>query len=154
MKGDLLFVRLQLAAPDARSYLIASPLDASANPSVAMELAAGAAARGHVTRLIHLPTGYVIAPEDAGAGYEIKRLDADAMKSPSRLRGVLDSLDGINIIAGGGIDEDAGTTIAAAAADAIVLVVRQGHTRRSDIRRIRALVELNGGRLAGSVLLR
>jgi Mrp family chromosome partitioning ATPase len=154
MRGDLLFARVQLAAPASHTYLIASPTPNVADRRIAEELASGAAAGGKAVRLLDLGADRSKPSRNGSKSYQEWTPDRSAIVAPDDLRRALAAYDGVTVVVGNGLDTDAGTTVAAAVVDATVLVLRQGRTRRSDVKRVRADVERNGGRIIGSILLR
>lgn len=129
--GEILFARLQILAPGAFSFVLApvrSGLDA--RPS----------ADGLARWLVE--TGQqagILDPQDLPA-------DRD------RLQEKLSAATGYTIVAGRGILDDAPTLLAAAVADAVVVLVRRGRTSRADLESVRIQLEAAGANLAGAIL--
>jgi hypothetical protein len=152
MQGDVLFARLQLASPHARSFLVASPSHEASNRRIAQAVAIAATGAGNKVRLVEIGPS-TSNDQDSTLPFEITCVERTALPTPGDLRDYIAKFDGINVISGGGLDTDAVTMIAASVADVTILVIRRGRTRRTEIERVRALVESAGGRTVGSVLL-
>jgi hypothetical protein len=85
--------------------------------------------------------------------FSVLCLNRGDFSSPGNLRALLCAFDGINVVSGWGLDNDAATSVAAAAVDAVILIVLKGHTLRSDLERAKIEVERSGGTIAGSFLM-
>jgi hypothetical protein len=85
----------------------------------------------------------------------VERLEVleSELSAPERARRALQWAEGFTVVCTQGVLESASAIMLAAAADAVVLVARQGQTMRPDLLRARAELEAGGGTVVGSVLL-
>ena len=160
----MLYARLQLALPEARTVLVAPPRSSLDAFPVARELAGLAAAAGCSVRLIALTAAGGDAAsqtrsdapgEGAATGdIEVLRLPAANLGNLDRLREVLAPARDLTVIAGSGLLDNPVSILAAPIVDGVVVVVRPGKTARSDLSRVKVEIERAGGRIAGAVMLK
>lgn len=160
----MLFARLEVTVPQARSFLVAAPRSTIDVTDIAADLAYVAGRAGFESRLVDLTghqrtadasTASVPATVDDQVEGELVELDEPAsseMGRVERLRQLLAAYEGYTVMAGGGVLDDPGTMLAAAAVDGVVLVVRRGRTSRTDLEQSRIEIERAGGRIVGAVL--
>jgi len=132
----MLYARLQLAVPGARSFLVAPVRSSLSAEQVAEDLASQATEAGEKVRCIDLAS----TPLSSAASLE-------------HLREMLGSSPGLTIAVGGGLLDTSSAAIACGALDGIVLVAKRGKTSRADLEEARREIERAGGKLAGAVLL-
>jgi hypothetical protein len=178
----MVFARLQLLAPDARSLLVAGARTASDVVGVARRLAETIHASSHEVQWLDLQpvtgslngvaesgtetrttsdgsTTMKLTPGDVGPtlpadrGIETVKLTATELGDAQRTKSVLSGNEGYTVICGGGILDSAPTLLLAALADGVILVARRARTKRADLSAARAEIDRAGGRLLGAVFV-
>jgi hypothetical protein len=147
----LLFVRLQLVAPDARSFLLATTDPARSAVKIAADLAEAIKAAGQHVHWLYL--GEAAESSDPADNAEELSLDPTIFSDIPRLRAALAQVSGYVVVAGGSLLHDARTLIAAATTDSVIVATWKGATSRLDLERARVEVERAGGKITGAILL-
>lgn len=150
LRLGMLFARLQLMAPGARSILLVAPRHEVDVRGTSRQFAAAIAAGGHPVRLIDLAGP---DPGDVPPGVEEAPVTPDMITDPGAAALALRAGAAYTVISGRGLLEDAPTLLMAAAADAVVVAARAGRSYRADLAEVRLEVERAGGRLIGAILL-
>jgi Mrp family chromosome partitioning ATPase len=147
----MLFARLQLQAPSARSILITAPHSGQHLSKLAGDLARAIISSGARVRLLD------VTPS-AGAsdlGDDVERMDVleSEMTDLERARRALNWPSGYTVLCAGGVMDSPAALILGAASDGVLLVARAGKTMRADLIQARDDIESSGGTVVGSVLL-
>jgi hypothetical protein len=150
VRADLLFARLQLRAPDARSVLLVSARDWSNTPALGAELARAMVETGARARVLDVTGRWSGTLPDGVERMEVLESELNDLEHARR---ALQWLPGFTVASAGGVLESPTALILAAAVDAVLLVARQGRTMRNDL--VQALEDIQGvgGRVVGSVLI-
>lgn len=128
----MLYAHLQVRAPDAKIIVLAPPLSTGRITIAARALAEVA---GKAGRLVDI----------SGARPEVWSLD--------QARASLLSPEGTAVVAAGGLLDSPNALVAAAVADAVVVLVQRGRTTRRDLARARSELERTGAKLVGAFLV-
>lgn len=133
--SELLYARLQLVAPGARTVLIAPARSSVRAAQIAQDLLGSAQGAGQSARLV-----------DLGA------VPSSEVSTAESARQTLNSFDGLTVVLGGGLLDSPWTLLVAAVVDAVVVVARRGRSSRLDLDQVRREVERAGGKIVGAVL--
>jgi hypothetical protein len=147
---EMLFARLQLQAPSARSILLAPPRSERGVDQLAASLAGTIVAAGGKARLLAATT---TEPKNVPAAVERMQVLETELVELERARRALGWPIGFTIAYAGGVLDTPAALVLAAAVDAVVLVARAGHTMRADLVQAKSDIEVSGGIVVGSVLL-
>lgn len=145
----MVFARVQLRAPSARTLLFVAPRGARGLGEIVSGVALAAVQSGTRARLLDI-TG---AAPSAPSGVEQMEVLESELTELERARRALNWPLGITIASAGGVLETPSALVLSAAVDAVVLVARRGRTMRSDMVRAREEIVSAGGRVVGSLLL-
>ncbi len=145
--GALLFARLQLAAPQGRTFLVTSARGEDVE-SLAEQLASHAQLCGRKTRLLVPET----ATPPSVEGVDIVGVSGPACSEREKARRLLAGEDYV-VAAWRDLLGSAEATILAASVDGVVVVARRARTAQADLQDVRLELERFGGRLAAAVLL-
>jgi hypothetical protein len=148
--AEMVFARLQLLAPSARSLVVAGARSSPDTRAFADRLARTIAEAGHKVRWLDVAGAAASVP--VAGGIEQLPPPVAQMGDAQIARGVLDAGDGFTVICGGGVLDSAATLLLTSGADGVILVVRLGKTERSDLAEARAEIDRAGGHLLGAVL--
>jgi hypothetical protein len=149
-RPDLLFARLQLRVPAARSILFASPRNDVDTSALADEVAGAIIATGSRARVLHAEGG---ATGHHEGGPERMEVLESELTDLDRARRALQWPVGFTVASAPGVLENSTAIVLSAAVDVVVLVAKRGKTVRSDLVQAREDIEGAGGSVAGSVLL-
>jgi hypothetical protein len=147
----MLFVRLQLLAPSARSFLLASARSEPGVDRLSADLAGAIAASGGKVRLLLATEGALKL--EIGPGVEPLQVLETELVELERARRALHWTSGFTVACAGGVLDRPGALVLSVAADAVVLVAHRGVTMRADLVQARTDIETAGGIVVGSVLL-
>lgn len=128
----MLWAHLQVRAPDARIILLASPRPHERARQAAKALAEVA---GKAGRLVDIAS---------------TRVDVWSLETA---RQALRAPEGTTVVSAGGILESPNALVAAAVADAVVVVAVEGVTTREELERTRRELERAGAKLVGAFLV-
>jgi hypothetical protein len=146
----MLFARLQLRMPGARSVLLCHPRSAEGTSELAAALTSAISRAGEKARLLDVTDSR--APTD-GTQEPMEVLESE-LTDVDRARRALSWPGGFTIVAAAGALESPKALVLAAAVDAVLLLARSGRTMRPDLTRSREEIEAVGGSVVGTVLLR
>lgn len=148
-RPEMVFARVQLRAPSARTLLFVSPRGSAGLSAIASGVALAAVQSGTRARLLDI-TG-AVAPVPNG----VERMEVleSELTELERARRALQWPLGMTVASAGGVLEAPSALVLSVAADAVVLVARQGRTMRSDMVLAREEIVSAGGRVVGSLLL-
>lgn len=150
VRADLLYARLQLRAPDARSVLLVSARDGANTPVLGAELARAMVGTGTRARVLDVTGRWSgTLPE----GVERMEVLESELNDLEHARRALQWPLGFTVVSAGGVLESPTALILAVAVDAVVLVARQGRTVRNDLAQALEDIQGVGGRVVGSVLV-
>ncbi len=151
LRPDMLFARLQLRAPAARSVLLCPPRSEGGASDLASALAAAISQAGTKARLLDVTTS--TRARAAGEGVEEMEVLESELTDVDRARRALTWPAGYTVAAAAGVLENPQALILAVAVDGVVLLARSGRTMRTDLVRAREEIEAAGGSVVGTVLL-
>jgi len=145
---SMLFARLQLRAPEARSILVAAANDRDLASSISANLASTADEVGQRSRLVRVIEDDAPPP----AGFPGEALTVARLGSVNEARDLLATFDGTTVICGQGILSSPTTLLLASVADATLIVAKRRKTSRAQLAAARLELERAGARLVGAVL--
>lgn len=147
----MLFARLQLLAPEARTVLLAAPRGSPQSEKYGRSLVLAAIAAGSAARLL------VIGPQSEAVVREDDKmivLPPETLGTPDAARQHIAASNGeLTVVAGRGLLDDPSTFIASSVVDAVIVVIERTRDRRVDLSRVREQVGGAGGTIVGSILI-
>ena len=147
----ILFARLQLSFPEARSFLFATVDEGRSIGPIAAGVAATMHDMGLDLRWIDVTLQRTESKPPAGV--KPLALDGSLFANVNRLRAALTPAGGYQVIAGGSLLHDAHSLVLSGVADAVVIGSWRGVTSRDALEQVRADIERAGGKIAGAILL-
>lgn len=147
----MLLARLDLLQHDLRAVLVAAPRSNVDCLAPARDVARGATRLGRKARLVHLSGGPKSSP-DPEVPEESMRVED--IRDPEKARIWIEAFDGLSVVVGRGLLDDAATLLSVRCVQGVVVAARVGKTMRSDLREMRIQIEQAGGKVVGAIQLR
>lgn len=162
-KYAYLLAQVDLRLPGWRRLLVAAPRSDAEPLSVARGLAHAAADGGQDVRIARLSAAaHLVTPPRQEADFDTPPAPGELaenvigvsdLRDPQRAARALGDFDGLTIVSGRGLLDDASTLLAVRAVEGVLVAVWQGRNTRVDLEECAREVREGGGCVVGAALV-